>query len=69
MTRAVAASATGVASTAKAGRGRTWRVASKAAHTITVAVAAMATCRAVSPARILSGRSMSAGIGTGSLTS
>ena len=69
ITRAVAASPTGAASAANAGSGMTWRVASNAAQMITAATAAMATCRAVSPARILSGISTSAGMGTGSLTS
>ena len=66
MTSAVASRPTGEASAANAGSGSTCRVAWKPAQMITAATAAMATWRAVSPARILSGRSTSEGMGTGS---
>ena len=66
MTRATAARPTGEASAANAGSGITWRVAWKPAQMITAATVAMATWRAVSPARTLSGMSTLAGTGTGS---
>jgi hypothetical protein len=69
MTRAVAARPTGVASAANAGSGMTCRVAWKPAQMMTAATVAIATWRAVSPARILSGRSTSEGMGTESGTS
>ena len=69
MTRAAAARPAGEASAANAGSGITCRVAWKPAQMITAATAAIATWRAVSPARILSGRSTSEGMGTGPGTS
>ena len=69
MTRAAAARPTGEASAANAGSGITCRVAWKPAQMTAAATAAIAIWRAVSPARILSGRSTSAGMGTESGTS
>ena len=64
ITRAAAATATRRGQDGEHRRARTRRrVASNPAQMMTAAVARMATWRAVSPARILSGRSMSAGMG------
>jgi hypothetical protein len=55
---------TGTATTPNTTGGTRWRVAAYPAHRATAVTARMASWRAVSPARSLSGRSTSAGIRT-----